>query len=146
MGGKVVPNIGSETKIDLPSLSLEKDTDRSLVPKMGLSAKLSKADIEGQGPNHLEIPSVDTPSESHELEKKSSFSFGFGSKRDKKKKEKKEKEPSSPTAASDASIQLGIDVSKPDIQTPSADLSSPSVDTKADLSLPSAEVNLPKTS
>merc|ERR1711962_1105548 len=29
--GKVVPNIGSETKIDLPSLSLEKDTDRSLV-------------------------------------------------------------------------------------------------------------------
>merc|ERR1712087_1024642 len=65
---------------------------------------------------------------------------------DKKKKEKKEKEPSSPTAASDASIQLGIDVSKPDIQTPSADLSSPSVDTKADLSLPSAEVNLPKTS
>merc|ERR1711962_1628681 len=55
--GKVVPNIGSETKIDLPSLSLEKDTDRSLVPKMGLSAKLSKADIEGQGPkteDHLE--------------------------------------------------------------------------------------------
>merc|ERR1739838_610651 len=42
--GKVVPNIGSETQIDLPSLSLEKDTDRSLVPKMGLSAKLSKAD------------------------------------------------------------------------------------------------------
>merc|ERR1739838_240156 len=59
--GKVVPNIGSETQIDLPSLSLEKDTDRSLVPKMGLSAKLSKADVEGQGPktdDHLEIPSV----------------------------------------------------------------------------------------
>merc|ERR1712168_1558140 len=109
--GKVVPNIGSETKIDLPSLSLEKDTDRSLVPKMGLSAKLSKADIEGQGPkteDHLEIPSVDTPSESHELEKKSSFSFGFGSKRDKKKKEK---EPSSP----DATVDVNIDATLPDV-------------------------------
>merc|ERR1739838_960452 len=147
--GKVVPNIGSETQIDLPSLSLEKDTDRSLVPKMGLSAKLSKADVEGQGPktdDHLEIPSVDTSSESRELEKKSSFSFGFGSKRDKKKKEKKEKEPSSPSATSDVNIQLGIDVSKPDINTPSADLSSPSLDAKADSSLPSAEVHLPKTS
>merc|ERR1711990_601065 len=80
----------------------------------GLSAKLSKADIEGQGPkteDHLEIPSVDTPSESHELEKKSSFSFGFGSKRDKKKKEKKEKEPSSPDAAVDANI----DATLPDV-------------------------------
>merc|ERR1739838_710246 len=145
--GKVVPNIGSETQIDLPSLSLEKDTDRSLVPKMGLSAKLSKTDVEGpKTDDHLEIPSVGTPSESHELEKKSSFSFGFGSKRDKKKKEKKDKEPSSPSATSDVNIQLDIDVSNPDINTPSADLSSPSLDAKADLSLPSANVYLPKTS
>merc|ERR1712142_1167643 len=112
--GKVVPNIGSETKIALPSLSLEKDTDRSLVPKMGLTAKLSKADIEGQGPkteDHLEIPSMDTPSESHELEKKFFIGIWIKKKKKKKKKRKKKKEPSSP----DATVDVNIDATLPDV-------------------------------
>merc|ERR1712228_797722 len=97
--GKVLPNLGGDIQDSLPSQALEKDPDRSLVPKMGLSAKLSKPEVETVGPKpevKLELPSIDI--ESHDVEKKGSFSFGFGSKRDKKKKQKKDDEPQSPDA------------------------------------------------
>merc|ERR1712002_533307 len=110
--GKVPPNLGGDIQDSLPSQALEKDPDRSLVPKMGLSAKLSKPDVEAVGPKtdlNLELPSVDT--DTHEIEKKGGFSFGFGSKRDKKKKQKKDDEQQSP----DASVGISVDATIPDV-------------------------------
>merc|ERR1712228_21590 len=110
--GKVLPNLGGDIQDSLPSQALEKDPDRSLVPKMGLSAKLSKPEVETVGPKpevKLELPSIDI--ESHDVEKKGSFSFGFGSKRDKKKKQKKDDERQSP----DANIGISVDTAIPDV-------------------------------
>merc|ERR1711915_1036282 len=82
----------------------EKDAERSLVPTMGLTAKLSKAEVETNIETPavtLELPSPDVNLNENDGDRKSSF--GFGSKRDKKKKSKGETEPK---ADVDASIKI----------------------------------------
>merc|ERR1712142_130385 len=110
--GKVMPNLDVDVQDSLPSLSLEKDTERSLVPKMGLSAKLSRSEVEAVAPKpevNLELPTVDL--ETPDTEKKGGFSFSFGSKREKKKKQKKDDDIPSP----DASAEISADVTLPDV-------------------------------
>merc|ERR1712212_575776 len=78
--GDVVPKLDADPKVQLPSLTSEKDADQSLVPKMGVSAKLIKAEIETPVIS-AELPTNEVSPIDVTLEKKGSFSFGFGSKR-----------------------------------------------------------------
>ena len=78
---------------------------------MGLSAKLSRSEVEVVAPKpevNLELPTVDL--ETPDTEKKGGFSFGFGSKREKKKKLKKDDIPSP-----DATAEISADATIPDV-------------------------------
>merc|ERR1739838_413309 len=107
--GDVVPKLDADPKVQLPSLTSEKDADQSLVPKMGGSAKLIKAEIETPVIS-AELPTNEVSPVDVTLEKKGSFSFGFGSKRDKKKKSKNEED-----KTFEGEAGLKIDTSLPDV-------------------------------
>merc|ERR1712212_557204 len=98
-GSTIIP--GSEINVSL--------SDGDVVPKMGVSAKLIKAEIETPVIS-AELPTNEVSPVDVTLEKKGSFSFGFGSKRDKKKKSKNEEDK---TLEGEAGLK--IDTSLPDV-------------------------------